>query len=489
MIWSRKPFIYEINTRVWLTELSRRFDRPVTLGDVPEEVFEEFTRYHFDAIWMMGVWTRNPQGRKTALKYSHEYRAVLPDLTPEDVIGSAYAIGAYEVDGAAGGRDGLAAFRDQLRRHGIRLILDYVPNHIATDHEWVRSHPEYLVRGREQDITKFPGMFFAARDADGKRYAAAYGRDPYSPSWIDTAQLNAFNPGLRAVTVETLLDIASQCDGVRCDMAMLLLNEVFNRTWGKVVREPVPEQDFWEMIIPQVKAQHPNFMFMAEAYWGLEGTLQQQGFDFTYDKTLYDRLYSADVPQTLQHLTANIASRHHCVHFIENHDEHRAAAGLGIEKSKAAAILICTLPGAVLLHDGQFSGYKVKLPVQISRKPVEETVPGLDAFYHRLLTETHHPIYQRGEWTLFPVEDDAFIAHGWHHGDDYRLVVVNLTDELVDGEVDLSAWGEGWSLHETLLDAPHDRIGEAIVNITLDAYGARVFRLDPLSAQTRMAAD
>lgn len=483
MTWPRKPFIYEINTRLWLNELSRRFNCPVTLDNVPEQVFEEFTRYHFDAIWMMGVWTRNPEGRKTALKYSHEYRNVLPDLTDDDVIGSAYAIGAYEVDQAAGGREGLAEFRNQLRRRGIRLVLDYVPNHIATDHDWVKSHPEYIVQGRNIDITKRPGMFFAAEDANGKRYAAAYGRDPYFPSWIDTAQLNAFNPGLRAATVETLLDIASQCDGVRCDMAMLLLNEVFNRTWGHHVHEPTPKQDFWEAIIPQVKAQQPNFLFIAEAYWGLEGTLQQQGFDFTYDKTLYDRLFPAEVDKIREHLLAGV--HHKCVHFIENHDEHRAAQGFGIEKSKAAAVLVCTLPGAVLLYDGQFEGYQAKLPVQIARKPVEEIHHELQRFYHNLLTETRNTIYQRGEWTLFPVEDDAFIAYGWHHDDDYRLIVVNLSERVVESEVDLREWGEGWSL--MLDNTEYDRANDGIVDLTLDAYAARIFHLNRIS--TRMAAD
>ena len=81
-----------------------------------------------------------------------------------------------------------------------------------------------------------------------------------------------------------LLKIASQCDGVRCDMAMLVLPDVFERTWGR--RAPL----FWPTATQRVRERVPGFIFMAEVYWDLEWTLQQQGFDYAYDKRLYDRL-------------------------------------------------------------------------------------------------------------------------------------------------------------------------------------------------------
>ena len=117
----------------------------------------------------------------------------------------------------------------------------------------------------------------------------ANGRDPYSAAWPDVVQLNAFSPDLRDAQVDTLRDIADQCDGVRCDMAMLMMNETFARTWGERVGA-APAGDYWPEVIAAVREGHPDFCFIAEAYWDLEWALQQQGFDYCYDKRLYDRL-------------------------------------------------------------------------------------------------------------------------------------------------------------------------------------------------------
>lgn len=475
--WPCKPFIYEINTRVWLTDLCRRYHQHITLGNIPEHILDELAGYQVDAIWPMGVWTRSAAVRSSALNYTHEYRPVLPDLTDDDVIGSGYAIGAYQVDPMAGGRDGLARFREQLQARGMRLILDFVPNHVATDHLWTRQNPSYFVRGTSRDIKHQPGMFFQTNDDWGRSAYIAHGRDPYFPGWIDTAQLNAFNPSLRQAMTHTLLDIATQCDGVRCDMAMLMVNDVFKRTWGWLVEESMPEREFWEEIIPQVRSQNPDFLFMAEVYWNMEYTLQQQGFDYTYDKELYDRMLSDNLGAIRAHLKADYNFQQRSVRFIENHDERRAAAAFGTLRSKAYAVLIATLPGAVLLHDGQFTGRKIKLPVQIGRQPDEYVDEELETFYYRLLEETRDPIYQEGQWRLFEVSDGDFIAYGWQHGDEYRLITVNPTSGWVRGKIHLHDWGGNWALYDVLTEAEHPVPEAGGMWLSLQPYEARIFHL------------
>lgn len=475
--WPCKPFIYEINTRVWLTDLCRRYHQHITLGNIPEHILDELAGYQVDAIWPMGVWTRSAAVRTSALNYTHEYRPVLPDLTDDDVIGSGYAIGAYQVDPMVGGRDGLARFREQLQARGMRLILDFVPNHVATDHLWTAQNPGYFVRGTSRDLKHQPGMFFQATDDWGRSAYIAHGRDPYFPGWIDTAQLNAFNPGLRQAMTHTLLDIAAQCDGVRCDMAMLMVNDVFKRTWGWLVEETMPEREFWEEIIPQVRSQHPDFLFMAEVYWNMEYTLQQQGFDYTYDKELYDRMLSDNLGAIHAHLKADENFQRRSVRFIENHDERRAAAAFGTLRSKAYAVLIATLPGAVLLHDGQFTGRKIKLPVQIGRQPDEYVDEELETFYYRLLEETRDPIYQEGQWRLFEVSDGDFIAYGWQHGDEYRLITVNPTSGWVRGKIHLHDWGGNWALYDVLTEAEHPVPEAGGMWLSLQPYEARIFHL------------
>lgn len=438
-----KFLIYEINTRVWLNTLSRRYNKTITLANIPETVVDELAKLNVSAIWLMGVWTRSKGGREGALRYKHEYKGALPDLTDADVIGSAYAIGKYEVAEEAGGRAGMAAFRSQLQRRNMGLIVDFVPNHVALDHAWVTGDDGLCVRGTPELLAERPSDFIQSVRPDGTTVITAHGRDPNFPPWNDTAQLNAFSPVLRQAAIATLRDLALQSDGVRCDMAMLMLNEIFQRTWGWLVGDP-PLQDFWPEVIAAVRQVNPGFIFMAEAYWGLEGVLQQQGFDYTYDKHTYDLLRDEKVPELIAHLGTDIGYQQHSIRFIENHDEPRAAeafAGMGGEKHRCAATVTMTLPGAVLLHDGQFEGRRIKLPVQITREMDEPVDPALRAFYTKLLAEVRSPIYARGTWMLLPVTGNI-IAYTWTLNQTVRLIIANITGETQSGAVTLVECGK-----------------------------------------------
>jgi hypothetical protein len=492
-----KLFIYEINTWVWLSDLSNHYGRKITLDSVPDEVLDALTMPGVDVIWLMGVWKRSPFGRDNALRYKHEYQPALPDLTDDDIIGSAYAIGDYQVDERIGGRSGLAHFRQQLRQRGLRLMLDYVPNHVACDHPWVKEHPDFIVMGKPEDVKNRPSDFYAVKDSSGKEVVLAHGRDPLFPGWSDTAQLNAFNPGLRKAVAETLRDIASQCDGVRCDMAMLLFNDIFAGTWQGYVG-PRPQTEYWSEIIPQVRKQYPNFLFVAEVYWGKEYEILQQGFDFAYDKVLYDRVLENDVQKLRQHLVASIDYQKQMMRFLENHDEPRAYDKLGHDRSFPAATLICTLPGGCLLHEGQFTGRIIKLPVQIARAPEEEQHLDLQEYYFKLLKETRDPIYQNGYFFLFEVGPTSehnvthfnMLAYGWREPDkDYRLIVVNMTEFRSQGRISLYPWdwieGKTWRLFDVTDGAEYTRHGGEMTHeglyIDLEAYESHVFRFELVS--------
>ena len=310
-------------------------------------------------MWLMGVWKRSRLGVSLALESGEQmesFRAALPDLVDADVIGSAYSIRRYEVAGRFGGEQGLAAARVALAERGVRLLVDFVPNHVGPDHRWLAKHSEYFIQGTADDLAGDPTAFLKVGKA-----VIARGRDPYFPPWPDVAQLNAFAPGLRKAAAKTLIDIAARADGVRCDMAMLMLNDVFARTWGDRAGA-APEQEYWSDVIGAVRATHPDFVLVAEAYWDLEWQLQQLGFDFCYDKRLYDRLLHEDASSVRGHLHADLDYQRRLVRFLENHDEPRAAAELPPERERAAAVAVATLPGATLWHEGQFEGWRVRLP-------------------------------------------------------------------------------------------------------------------------------
>src|SRR6478736_6911731 len=395
--WSPRPTIYEINACVWLHELSMQAQRPVNLGNVPTQIWDGLGSYGCDAVWLMGVWKRSPAGIAVSMRNDalvNEFRRLLPDFTAQDNVGSAYCVKDYRVDARLGGPKGLAQARSELAARGMRLILDFVPNHVAPDHSWATEHPEYFIQGSAPELTERPGEFLRIGD-----HVLACGRDPYFPPWQDVLQLNAFSPDLRKATIATVLSIADQCDGMRCDMAMLLLNQVFERTWGQRAGA-MPQTEYWRDLIGVVKQRYPDVLFMAEAYWDLEWELQQQGFDLCYDKKLYDRLQHGNAESIRLHLCADLAYQQKLVRFIENHDEPRAAASFFRAKQHAVALTTATLPGARLFHEGQFEGRKVRPPVFLGRRPQETSNQELQSFYAALLQAIDNALFRDGQWTL-----------------------------------------------------------------------------------------
>jgi Glycosidases len=428
------PSLYEINTRVWLRALSAQLGSTVTLANVPDEELERIAALRCDWVWLLSVWQTGEAGRtaaRTRPDKREEYRRVLPDLDEtRDVCGSGFAIVAYVVSDELGGPAALASFRQRLAAKGIRLMLDFVPNHSAPDHAWVESNPDYFVAGTEDDIQRTPGGYLRVRTASGPRILA-HGRDPYFPAWPDTLQLDYGNPALQEARIGELLDIASQCDGVRCDMAMLILPDVFKRTWG------IDMPPFWPRAIETVRKDHPSFVFIAEVYWDLEWTLQQQGFDHCYDKRLYDRLCGRYARPVREHLAADPAYQAKLVRFIENHDEPRAAEVFPLPAHQAAAVITYFGVGMRLFHQGQLDGFKVHIPMELCRGPDEAADPAVQSFYQRLLQNLTEPVFRHGHWLRlepFPAwagnwSCDSFVAYAWQSEDgDRALVVVNYDD-------------------------------------------------------------
>jgi glycosidase len=483
--WSRYPSVYEINTWVWLYELSKKYGKDIDLSNVPQPEWDALA-LGFDAIWLMGVWERSPAGIETSNNnaiLSREFRSVLSDFSLADNVGSAYCVRNYEVDQHLGGPDGLAVARRELRRRGMKLILDFVPNHVAPDHPWTIEHPEYFIQGNDADAAQNPSAFIRV----GKQVFAC-GRDPYSAPWRDVLQLNAFHPDVRNVAIQTITAIAQQCDGVRCDMAMLLLNDVFERTWGQRAGQR-PSTEYWVEVISAVKVRQPQFLFIAEAYWDLEWTLQQQGFDFCYDKKLYDRLEHGDAEGIWLHLCADRQYQDRLVRFIENHDEPRAAATFSVPKEKAAAVTMSTVSGMKLFHEGQIEGRKIKVPVFLDRRPDEQPDAEITTFYAKLLKAIDRSVFRAGDWHLcdrFGWPDNRsfenVVGWTWNGQDERYLIIVNLSDSPSQAMVKVN-WpdviGHHWHLEDPIAEIDYVRDGQALAQglyIDRPAWGFHFFR-------------
>ncbi len=498
------PKLYEINTRVWI----KQFGEGVTLSQIPFSVFEDMAVKGINIIWLLGVW-KTCEGLIDKCCFSVDlvsaYTRSLKDWRREDIIGSPFSIDSYQINPALGTTEELIELRRKLNAIGIKLFLDFEPNHFGAESVLIKSNPEIFLQGDKEMLKNDPFTFFEA--GPDSRRIFAHGRDPLFPAWTDTVQVNYYSNQARDFMTNTLLQIAEVCDGVRCDMAMLQLNNIFQNTWLGVLNKTKfvkPKDEFWLTAIAKVKEKFPDFIFLAEAYWDLEWELQQLGFDFTYDKKLTDRLGSQDVYSIKAHLEAEISYQIKSARFLENHDEPRAITKFGKRRAYAAAVLMSTVPGMKLYFDGQFEGKKTKIPVQLGREPEEKISSSIQEHYNKILKITKDDIFIKGQWRLLdtiPVSEnnstyENMFAWEWKLDNDLRIIVINYSEETSQCRIkfDPSTSEKEILLIDQLNGADYRRsVGE--INslglfVELKGYHSHIFSVvaQPLSAAGKASA-
>ncbi len=482
------PHILEVSAHSWLAKLSADLGRQITLKDVPQDVLFAFKQKGFDAVWLMGVWEESPSSRHIAQNdegINERIKKFVPDYKKEDIMGSPYAIYGYSVHPTLGGNEALAHLRGRLNEMGIMLILDFAGNHLAIDHPLTLTQPDIFIRAQGEPEDK--NLFFQTKNGDW----LAHGKDPYFPPWTDTVQLNHFNPKTRQLLLQRLLNIEQMCDGVRCDMVMLMLNKIFSETWGKYNTFEYPAAEFWPDAIRAVREKNPSFIFMAEVYWGLEWDVQEMGFDYTYDKTLYDRLLLSS-PQDIQgHLTAEHLYQMRSIRFTANHDEADPITAFGREKSLAAAAIAYSIPGARLLTRSQVNGVPLRLPIQYAAAPkfYDEEVYN---FYHKFLDIINHPCFHGGQWVMknprkTHEHDNSclnVLSWVWTQMTTIKIVVVNYSEAPANCflNIDKVPEAETLNIREEFTGTDFTmRSGEAKskgVRLDLNAYEVKVFSVD-----------
>jgi glycosidase len=466
------PSLYQINTRVWITEIANTIGRPATLDDIPDDELDRLAEMGFDWIWFLSVWSTGETAQKISRnnpEWRNDFEKTLPDLTEQDIAGSGFAITGYNVHPDLGGEDALKRLRKKLQNRGLKLMLDFVPNHMAPDHAWVQEHPDYFVSGTLNDLEKNPQNY--TRVKNGKNdLILAYGRDPYFAGWPDTLQLDYSNPAAVEAMTKELLRISNQCDGVRCDMAMLVLPEVFEKTWGRKA------QPFWPIVTKKVREKIPGFLFMAEVYWDMEWILQQQGFDYAYDKRLYDRLCEGHAKAVREHFYAGLDYQDKLARFMENHDEPRAAATFDDKNHQAAAVITFLSPGLRFFHQGQFEGRKKRISPHLVRAPQETLNTELQKFYDSLLDVMKKPIFRNGNWSLLECQPawngnntwDNFLAFSWEGVDSNRMLVcVNYSSDSGQCYVQLpfsELANKQWRLRDLMGEVNYDRDGNDLLS-------------------------
>lgn len=480
---SRHPALYQLNARVYLTERQRELGQPVTLDDLPDSFIDTLAANGVEILWLLSVWSLGEKSRQISLsnrEWLEEFESTLPDLQRDDIGGSGFAVREYTVAEKMGGPRALGRLRHRLASRQIRLMLDFVPNHMGLDHPWLDSHPEFFVQGSTEQLRNEPQNYFVHQ---ANRKIFAHGRDPYFPGWPDTVQLDYSNPALQTELKSQLLDIATQCDGLRCDMAMLVTPEVFLRTWGKQMA------DFWTPTIAAIKEKHPGFIFMAEVYWDMEWQLQQAGFNYCYDKRLYDRLRDRDYAGVRGHLRADLTYQSKLARFLENHDEPRACATFTLTHHIPAAVLTFLSPGLRFFHHGQAEGRRKRISPHLIRAPDETVDLQVAALYAKLVYLQKDRVFHDGDWEAIEISrvwpenwsSECLMAWTWRSSPhDVVLCVVNLADHEAQGCLELpqwlqplsnGAWSNLWT--DTAFTMPEDQWRQG--RWTLFAQPAQVF--------------
>ena len=391
--------LYELNVRTWRTERSAVIGRSATLDDLSDDFLDELVEAGFTWLYLLGVWPTGPLARKVAQDDRHltgYLRGVLPDFGADDLTGSPQAPLGYAVDPALGGDAALGRLRHRARAAGLSLMLDIFPNQVGLDHPWTVEHPDWFIRGDERALRERPDAHVRLGE-----HIFCHGRDPFFAPWRATVQLDYGNDPVQQAMLEDIAAVAAKCDGLRCDLAMLLLPDVFGSTWGRKIKP------FWPSCIERVRAEHPGTLFVAEVYWNREYDLQQAGFDFTYDKILYDRLLAGDAASIRAHLGANLDYQRRCVRFLENHNEQRAAARFPHPDHHRGALFITGMvPGMLLCHHGQEDGRVLHASLPACRRPPEDGRDEHRANHRDLLHLLGESARMHGEWKLLTARGD-----------------------------------------------------------------------------------
>ena len=485
------PHLYEINTWVRLEQLSKQLGRKITLAEVPDAEWDALAEMGFDIVWLMGVWKRSPESRRVMLTDPNNfssYSLALPNWKPGDIVASPYAVMDYSPDPRIGNWDALDGVREKLRARGMALFLDFVGNHMSPDHPWTHDHPEYFVQGSLNDYIQNPSAFSPTDTDDGGCFIAL-GRDPYFPPWKDVVQLNYFQPAMRAAMIGELREIARHCDGVRCDMAMLQLTDIFKSVWGRLLGGAAPPQkEFWA----EARAAIPELILLAEAYWGTEPRLLELGFSYVYDKELYDEVRDSRIGDVRARIGAGFEFNSQRARFLENHDEPRRASTFGNERLDAVGTLMGTLPGLRFYHQGELEGLRNRIPIPLQRAAAEPPDPVSTAFFQKILRITNDDVLHDGKWSVLEIapEGDSsssnLTAYEWKSEKAWKVIVVNLAESQSQGRLRLgdrvSAKKE-YIFNDELNEARYPRAGEELHDsglfVRLESHQAHVFQVTP----------
>jgi len=506
--WMPQLVLLAKNTHVWLSQLSRRYDKPITTLDaVPDEVLDEMASRGITGLWLIGVWQRSRASREIKRRRGNT-----------EALASAYAVTSYRVADDLGGEDALDDLRRRAAERGVRLAGDMVPNHTGLDSDWVHEHPDWFVG---VDQAPFPSYDFNGEDLSAHESVAIrledgyadhsdaavvfqrtdlntgtnryiyHGNDGTNMPWNDTAQIDYLNPEAREAVIGEVVAVARRFPVIRFDAAMVLARRHVRRLWhpepgagsdipGRAAHaldqrdfDRAMPREFWREVVDRIAVEAPDTLLLAEAFWLMEGYfVRTLGMHRVYNSAFMHMIrdrdnatYRKSIKNVLEFAPAILQRM---VNFLSNPDEATAESQFGKgDPYFGACTLLATLPGLPMIAHGQFEGYTEKYGMEYARDYTDESPDmGFVAHHERMIQPLlrDRALFAGAErFRLFDVvredgtvAEDVYCYLNGHHGR-RTMVLCNNSDSPHAGRAHESAiWRDAAQdrlRHETLADA------------------------------------
>ncbi|MGD8997018.1 MAG: alpha-amylase family glycosyl hydrolase, partial [Anaerolineae bacterium] len=437
--WMPKVVLIAKNTYVWLDQLSKQHQQPITrLDQIPDQELDTLAQRGFTGLWLIGLWERSPASRK-----------IKQMMGNPEAVASAYSVFDYRIADDLGGEEAYENLRNRAWQRGIRLASDMVPNHMGIDSRWVIEHPDWFI---SLDYTPFPSYSFTGPDVCDDERVGVYledgyydrsdaavvfrrldhwtsdaryiyhGNDGTSMPWNDTAQLNFLEKEVREAVIQMILRVARQFPIIRFDAAMTLAKKHYQRLWfpepgtgGAIPSraehgltrqqlDQVMPHEFWREVVDRVAAEVPDTLLLAEAFWLMEGYfVRTLGMHRVYNSAFMNMLrdednakYRSVIKNTLE-FDPRIMKRY--VNFMNNPDERTAVDQFGKgDKYFGICTLLATMPGLPMFGHGQIEGYTEKYGMEYRRAYWDE--------------EPDPHLVTRHEWEIFPLLHRRYLFAG-----------------------------------------------------------------------------
>jgi len=426
--WQRNLVLIAKNTPVWLSQLSKEYQREInTLSEIPEEELEKLRGLGITGLWLVGVWQRSPASKK--IKHLYGY---------DQLIASAYSIQDYRISNELGGESAFNKLKTRASKKGIYLACDMVPNHTAIDSPWLVKHPDLYVNTSIKPISdwKFEspnlspdpevsirleeGYYSQTDTAEVFQYLSKkkeqplyifHGNDGTSMPWNDTAQLNYLNPETRKAMQARIIKVARKFKIVRMDAAMTILKQHFKRLWypdagahkniptriANVLTEAEFDElmpnEFWSEVMHALSREAPDTLILAEAFWMMEKYfVQSLGMHRVYNSAFLNNLRNGENAKLRSYFIEILGSDRKMldsfVNYLTTPDESPSAVSFGKGKRYFGVCgLMAALPGLPLIGHGQFEGYSEQYGMDFAR-PLQGENPALQFLndHKRLIT-------------------------------------------------------------------------------------------------------